>query len=163
MSTKITTNCYNWSCRPEDLNVLNSVREIQGALKIENWDESTFPYLSSVQYIGCNTSAILGNFSLPLLLDAGCDLSNHPVVILIHGNLELISLDLSSLKKVCGGSVVMSNNPQLCYVGDFNAYFTNSSQITCHGKNDTRDLEKCGNLSLSLSYPLLPGHSFFKT
>ena len=86
----------------------------------------------------------------PALSSNGCDLPNHPVAVLIHGNQELIHLDLSSLKKVCSGSAIIFNNPQLCYVGNFDAYFADSSQITCLGEEYARDSEQCGNLSLSL-------------
>ena len=144
-------------CRPEDLNVLNSIREIQGALRIESWDHSSFPYLSNLEYIGCNQSSVLRPIDSRALSTAGCDIPNNPVALIIQGNLNLLSLDLSSLRQICGGSVVMFNNPQLCFVGDFDLFLSNSTQVTCRGNQFARDSEQCGNfyclsLLLSLSF-----------
>ena len=141
-------NFYDCLCRPEDLNVLNSIHEIQGALRIESWDEPSFPYLSNLQYIGCNTSTPMKTITSPALANNGCDLPSNPVAVLINGNNNMTSLDLSSLKKVCGGSVVMFNNPQLCYVGEFSYYVENSSQVTCLGYQYARESEQCGNFPI---------------
>ena len=78
----------------------------------------------------------------------GCDLHNNPVAVIIQGNRNVASIDLSSLQEVCGGSVVMFNNPQLCYIGEFNQYLKNSSQMACHGSEYARDSEQCGNFSI---------------
>ena len=147
-SFTITLSFYVCLNRPDDLYVLNSIREIQGALRIESWDENTFPYLSNLEYIGCNMSTPLEMITSPHVLGIeGCDLQNNPVAVLINGNTNTTGLDLSSLKGVCGGSVVMFNNPQLCYVGEFDRYFQNSSQVTCHGDQYARKPEQCGNFS----------------
>ena len=130
MLTTKATNLKHF-CRPEYLDVLNSVREIQGALKIESWDGPTFPYLSNLQYIGCNVSTPLKMISSEIAGLEECDLQSDPVAVIIQGNRNLTSIDLSSLQEVCGGSVVMFNNPQLCYIGEFDLYMKNSSQGWC--------------------------------
>ena len=78
----------------------------------------------------------------------GCDLQSSPVAVIIQGNTNLTSIDLSSLQEVCGGSVVVFNNPQLCYIGEFNHYLKNSSQVTCLGSEYARDLDQCGNFPI---------------
>ena len=149
----VYVQCVFFVYRPEDLNVLNSIREIQGALRIESWDHSTFPYLSNLEYIGCNMTNVLWPIDSPVLSGAGCHIPDHPVAVLIHSSLELLSLDFLSLKQICGGSVVMFNNPQLCFLGDFNPFFSDSSQITCLGDRYARDPEQCGNSFYSFLYP----------
>ena len=152
--TTIMTFCGSFY-RPEDLSVLNSIHEIQGSLRIEGWDEPTFPYLSNLKYIGCNTSTPLKRITSSALANNGCDLPNDPLAVLIQRNLNMIRLDLSSLRQVCEGSVVMFNNPQLCYVGDFGSYFSTSSQVMCFGREYAEETEQCSKQAfLSLLFTL---------
>ena len=105
---------------------------------------------------------VLWPIDSPVLSGAGCHIPDHPVAVLIHSSLELLSLDFSSLKQICGGSVVMFNNPQLCFLGDFNAFFSDSSQITCLGDRYARDPEQCGNSFFSSLYlPFFLSYSFY--
>nr|WEL12713.1 EGFR epidermal growth factor receptor 2 [Halisarca dujardinii] len=94
----------------ETLSRFEHVQVIRGSLHISGWrgDNSSFPLLSffrNVEYIGSE------NITNALEL---VDLQN------------VAAVDLSNLRQIRFGNVLLQNNPQLCYVGDFQSHVENS-------------------------------------
>ena len=60
----------------------------------------------------------------------------------------LQSIDLSSLQQIQYGGYVLGNNPQLCYVGNFSRYLTNSASAVCLSSaiQPRRDPAACSKL-----------------
>ena len=92
----------------EHLRRFEHVKVIRGALDIQSW-KATLPLLDffkNVEYIGSQ------NFSLDTISASGAALS-----VFVNGNTTRI--DLSRLRLVRTGRVLMTGNPGLCYFGDF--------------------------------------------
>ncbi len=125
------------------LDKLSTIKEITGSLSIEVFRQTTsFPYLSNLEIIGSDFSRV-GKFR--------CFPSNAlstPYSIYIT-NTDLVSIDLSSLQQINGGGVSIDRNNDLCYVGDFSQYITNTSADLCLGGNNyIRPIEDCSKLLL---------------
>ena len=124
---------------PLVLSVLNTIQEIRGSLTIERFEHTEFPYLSNLVTVGSDFNETF-SFS--------CNNSeNRKYSILIDGT-DLTSIDLSSLQEVNGGGVQMSDNPDLCYVGDFSYYVTDSSADFCLINQYRSSTEQCSKFSI---------------
>ncbi len=117
------------------LSKLSTIRHITGSLSIEFFGYQEFPYLSNLEIIGSDSNA-LGNFP--------CNRSNLTAYSIYITSTDLVSIDLSSLKEISGSGVSIENNPDLCFVGDFGQYLTNSIHEVCVGNSYRRTMEECG-------------------
>ena len=59
-------------------------------------------------------------------------------------NNNLTSIDLSSLREIKGGGFYLSNNLQLCLIGNFSSIMTNTSAPVCVTTQARRDPQQCG-------------------
>lgn len=59
-------------------------------------------------------------------------------------NSLLTSIDLSSLEEVRGSGVLLDNNPNLCFLGDFYQFINNSVYSSCASFQSRRDEADCG-------------------
>jgi L1 cell adhesion molecule len=101
-------NVENGMLTLEHLRRFEHVKVIRGALDIQSW-KPTLPLLDffkNVEYIGSQ------NFSLDTISASDAALS-----VFVNGNTTRI--DLSRLRLVRTGRVLMTGNPGLCYFGDF--------------------------------------------
>ena len=122
------------------MSVLNTIQEIRGSLTIERFEHAEFPYLSNLVTIG-------SDFNETFSFSCNNNSENRKYSILIDGT-ELISIDLSSLQEVNGGGVQLSDNPDLCYVGDFSYYVTDSSADFCLINQYRSSIEQCSKSKL---------------
>ena len=76
-------------------------------------------------------------------------MTTHSYSIYITGT-QLVSIDLSSLREINHGGVSLSQNLDLCFVGDFEEYITNSSADVCLGTSYRRPVEECSESDIQL-------------
>ena len=127
-------------CRPDTLNILNTIQEIRGTLTIENWLYGPFPYLNNLRVLGSNG----GSF---LRFRSECaNGSRVPTALFINNNPNLTSIDLSSLEEIRGAGVYMHNNPELCLIGNLSSLVTNSSAPVCVIPQARKDPQQCGEI-----------------
>ena len=123
------------------LELLSTITEIRGYLRIDDWRQQTFPYLRNLRRVGspkCTTISFGGacsdDYSLSILR-----------------NTRLQQIDLSSLESISGGGLLFLGNPELCYVGNLSMYLDDpTTQPQCLGmsqpfRKDTQTCSECQN------------------
>ena len=119
---------------------LGSIQEIRGTLFINNYNMPSLPFLKNVRHIGStNPSDLIDASTLP------DSFGTDRLAVYIQGNMNLRSIDLSTLESIPGGDVILDNNEQLCFVGNFSHYTVDpSSQVVALGLNPHKDVDDCG-------------------
>ena len=143
------------------LELLSTITEIRGYLRIQGWGEETFPYLRNLRRIGSPNGTADNSFcndgqrcEFSFLHFSSTDnlifafLKNSSYVddfsVELSLNLQLQQIDLSSLETISGGGVLFFRNPQLCYVGNFSTYLDNqTTQHQCIISPFRRDPQGC--------------------
>ena len=152
------------------LELLSTIQEIRGPLRIEGWEGQTFPYLRNLRRIGHPNGTTLSiqcgrqcELSWPISAGNAGEwravffiytihwafwiiYSSYAVQysLVVYQNNQLQELDLSSLETISGGGVLIVDNPQLCYVGNLSMYLTNpSEQHQCITSSHRRDPQTC--------------------
>ena len=120
------------------LDKLSTIREITGSLSIELFPKTSFPYLSNLEIIGSDFSEV-GIF--PCLSKE----PDRPYSIYITRT-DLVSIDLSSLRDISGGGVSLDRNCDLCFVGDFSQFITNTSADLCLSNQYRLPIDNCSKL-----------------
>ena len=94
---------------------------------ITRFTMDSLSFLRNVKVIGSGTAALATPTGLGGVSPSEAD----EFAILLIGNQQLVSLDLSALETLARGDVFLSTNDQLCYVGNFARYFasSNNSQV----------------------------------
>ena len=94
------------------LELLSTITEIRGYLRIDGWRQQTFPYLRNLRRVGSPNGTTIS-------FGGGCP-EDYSVSIL--RNAQLQQIDLSSLESISGGGLLFLGNPELCYVGNLSRY-----------------------------------------
>ena len=126
----------------DTLNILNTIQEIRGTLSIEQWTYPTFPYLSNLHILGSNLTNL---HTFPSECANG---SSVHYALFISNNNNLTSIDLSSLREIKGGGFYLSNNLQLCLIGNFSSIMTNTFAPVCVTTQARRDPQQCGETTI---------------
>ena len=106
---------------------LSDIKVILGALFISNWGEAVFDYLPNLMYIG----GFEGNTSLGTSRSALLITNNNPVDIPIS-NVSIRQVHFPRLVEVPEGNVTLTDNPELCYIGNFEFYLKSMDQVVIH-------------------------------
>ncbi|KAL5488667.1 hypothetical protein EMCRGX_G017643 [Ephydatia muelleri] len=118
-----------------DLEVLSTIQEIQGFLRIESLSTLTsFPYLRNLKKIGYPGTAV--NLSIT---GSRCQPGGpqwYSLVLRITSQLQ--SIDFSSLEVIQYGGYLLGGNPQLCYVGNFTRHLANTNLPVCLSASNSR-------------------------
>lgn len=124
------------------LEILSTIQEIHGFLRIQDYEHESFPYLRNLRRIGsinstdlymlvCGfTSKIEKNMSMFSMYMLFCAISVVPSTFEFISNNQLREIDLSSLEEVIGGGITASFNPELCFSGNLSHF---SQQPNCIG------------------------------
>lgn len=120
----------------EELELLSTIREIRGPLRIQGWDGTSFSYLHNLRRIGHENGD---------KINLRCGEVSSDFTLLIAMNSNLREIDFSSLEEIRGGGFVLFNNPQLCYAGNFSNYLADPSATQCISKRvpARKDPETC--------------------
>eukprot|EP00731_Ephydatia_muelleri_P019538 Em0012g363a len=123
-----------------NLEVLSTIQEIQGFLRIESLSTLTsFPYLRNLKKIGYPGAAANLSISGSRCLPGGPQMYS-----LVLRTTSLQSIDLSSLEVIQYGGYVLGSNSQLCYVGNFTRHLANTNLPVClSAANSRRDPATC--------------------
>ncbi|KAL5488663.1 hypothetical protein EMCRGX_G017639 [Ephydatia muelleri] len=114
-----------------DLEVLSTIQEIQGFLRIESLTTLTsFPYLRNLKKIGFPGAAVNLSITGPLCQPGGAQWYS-----LVLRSTSLQSIDFSSLEVIQYGGYVLGGNPQLCYVGNFTRHLADTNLPVCLSSN----------------------------
>ena len=114
-------------------------------MSIQHWPFETFPYLSNLHTLGSNNANLLS------LNRCHHDNGSHiPYALVVSDNSDLITIDLSSLQEIQGGSVYLHNNKQLCLIGNFTSLLTNTSSQVCITKEGRREPQECGEQFMTM-------------
>eukprot|EP00731_Ephydatia_muelleri_P019330 Em0012g155a len=114
-----------------DLEVLSTIQEIQGFLRIESLNTLTsFPYLRNLKKIGFPGAAVNLSITGPLCQPGGAQMYS-----LVLRSTSLQSIDFSSLEVIQYGGYVLGGNPQLCYVGNFTHHLADTNLPVCLSSN----------------------------
>ena len=140
------------------LEILSTITEIRGPLRIQGWPNQTFPYLRNLRRVGHpnGTTLNLGcndgqrcefspsSLSPPIKLLCLSSFCADDYSLVVALNPQLRQLDLSSLETIGGGGLFFFNNPQLCYVGNFSTYLDNpTAQHQCVVSPFRKDPQTC--------------------
>ena len=119
---------------------LGSIQEIRGTLFINSYNMLSLPFLKNVRHIGStNPSDLIDASTLSI------QLNTDRVAVYMQGNSFLESIDLSSLESIPGGDVLLDNNQDLCFVGNFSHYIVDpSSQVVALDIKPRKDVDECG-------------------
>lgn len=116
----------------DNLEVLSTIQEINGPLRIQGWDGQSFPYLRNLRVVGDNAT------TLPVL----CGMVPLDFSLIIAGNPDLVEIDFSSLEEIRGGSYAWVSNPNLCFTGNYSNYLVDQTETLCVG-SPRRDGDDC--------------------
>ena len=105
---------------------LSGIEVVLGQLAILNWGETVFNYLPNLMYIG----GFEGNSSLTFP-SALFIVDNNPTSI-PSSDVSLRQIHFPRLVEVPVGNITLNNNPNLCYIGKLESYFTSSNQVVIY-------------------------------
>ena len=105
---------------------LSDIEVVLGQLAITNWGETVFDYLPNLMYIG----GFEGNSSLTFR-NALFIIDNNPTSV-SSSNVSLRQIHFPRLVEVPVGNVTLNNNPELCFIGKLEFYFTSSNQVVIY-------------------------------
>ena len=105
---------------------LSDIEVVLGQLSIANWGEAVFDYLPNLMYIG----GFEGNSSLTF-----CNalfVADNNVTDIPSSDVTLRQIHFPRLVEVPVGNVTLSDNPELCFIGKLEFYFTSSNQVVIY-------------------------------
>ena len=128
------------------LELLSTITEIRGYLRIDDWRQQTFPYLRNLRRVGSPNGTTIR-------FGGGCP-DDYSVSILRNARLQQI--DLSSLESISGGGLLFLGNPELCYVGNLSMYLDDpTAQPQCLSRTqpfrkDPQTCSECQNTCVTV-------------
>ena len=116
--------------------ILSDIEIILGQLEISNWGETVFDYLPNLMYVG----GFEGNSSLT---------SGNPDSFGILDNIVLEQVHFPKLVQISGLNATVTNNPNLCFIGDVEYYLAPGLQVVDvdPSSSSIRSYGDCGKYS----------------
>ena len=105
---------------------MSDIEVVLGQLAITNWGEAVFDYLPNLMYIG----GFEGNSSLTFR--NSLYIVDNSVTDIPSFNVTLRQIHFPRLVEVPIGNATLNNNPELCFIGKLEFYFTSSNQVVIY-------------------------------
>ena len=109
---------------------LSDIEIILGQLVISNWGEAVFDYLPNLMYIGGfeRNSSLADNAVYSLFIADNNPVNNN----FASSNVSLNQIHFPKLVEISGLNISLINNPDLCYIGEFEYYKASSNQTVIY-------------------------------
>ncbi|XP_064389307.1 epidermal growth factor receptor-like isoform X3 [Halichondria panicea] len=120
--------------------VLSTIQEIRGPVRIQGLPVTSFPYLRNLKRIDTTNSTVK--------VELGCGPDTLDPYALDLTNNQFQSIDLSSLEEIRGDGLRYAVNQQLCYVGDLLSYLADPINQTQCITRERRPPNECSDAGL---------------